>query len=266
MKARSRRRSAEADTVQELLDGLPIAAAELGRGPDEAVLILRANDQFRALAGYDERLRGAAASNVALFSDPSIAASLGRADPVQFDTVVGGLQLQVRLAPLGGAPTAADRNLLTLIDRSAEIAPVHGFALAPLRDPLTGLPDRRGFEERVREVLEHPNFEDGRHALLTVRLPVAHDAPAAELLLAAARRLLSALRAGDLLARTGPASFAMLVRLEPDQPDVPELVERLRRVLAASFRLSDCELDLTASIECARLSRAVQPSRSASST
>jgi GGDEF domain-containing protein len=122
-----------------------------------------------------------------------------------------------------------------------------------LRDGLTGLPNRCAFEQRVAEVLEHPNFGEGSHALLTVRLSGPEGAGAGELLIAAARRLVSALRAGDLLARTGPGSFAILTRLEPGQPDARDLAERLRTVLAAPFRLSDLEAQIDCSVEYAPL-------------
>jgi diguanylate cyclase (GGDEF)-like protein len=243
------------DDAQQLLDALPIPAAEIGREPSGSTAILRANDSFRALVGYDERLRGALAADVPLLCEQPIAAAIqcvleGGLDVHQFETAHGDRQFQVRVARLG----AADRCLLTLIDRTAEIGVERSFRPEPLRDSLTGLPNRRAFEARVGEVLGHPNFEETSHALLTVRLSnMTEDGAEDELLIAASGRLLSALRAGDLLARTGQSSFAILMRLERGQPDAVELAERLKAVLAAPFRLSSSEATVDSAIECARL-------------
>ncbi|HEX8442829.1 MAG TPA: hypothetical protein VF631_04195 [Allosphingosinicella sp.] len=248
---------------QELLDGLPIPAAELGRAPGGPALILRANDSFRSLSSYDERLRGPLVADVPLLERGQIRDALrgmfdGGASVHQFEMsdgeTIGRGESVVRLARLTGTPDFPDRCLLTLLDRSAQAAPERSFRPEQARDRLTGLPNRRAFEERVGEVLGHPNFEDTSHALLSVRLVApAEQALADELLIAAAGRLLSALRAGDLLARSGQASFAILMRLERGQPDAMELAERLGVVLAAPFRLSVSEVAAASAVEFAPL-------------
>jgi diguanylate cyclase (GGDEF)-like protein len=90
-----------------------------------------------------------------------------------------------------------------------------------LRDSLTGLPNRTAFNERVEAALEDPGFQPGSHAVLVVdmrRFSRVNECVGAlagdELLIAFARRLFSALRAHDLLARTGGDEFGILLRLE----------------------------------------------------
>jgi diguanylate cyclase (GGDEF)-like protein len=246
-----------------MLDGLPIPAAEIARRTGEPALIRRANESFRALAGHDERLRGFLVADVPLLDRGSIGDALrslfGGDRPFhQFETfdseTLGRRPFVVRLARLTGTDEFPDRCLLTLLDRSLESGPEQSFRPEPARDRLTGLANRRAFEERVADVLGHPNFEDTSHALLSVRIAAPDEEGAAdEVLIAAARRLLSALRAGDLLARTGQASFAILMRLERGHPDATELAERLRSVLAAPFRLSLSEARVDSSVECAPL-------------
>jgi GGDEF domain-containing protein len=245
------------DDAQEMLDGLPIPAAEIGRADGAAAVILRANDSFRSLARFDERLRGALIADVPLLTERRIGEAIKRTldgdDGVhQFETSFGGRFLLVRLARLSGVGATPNRCLLTLIDQSVQVEVERGFSPELLRDALTGLPNRLAFEQRVAEVLEHPNFVDGTHALLTIRLAGPEEV-AEELVAAAARRLLSALRAGDLLARTGPRSFAVLMRLERGQPGAVELTHRLQSVLAAPFRLSTCEIAAESAVESAPL-------------
>ena len=251
------------DDGQELLDGLPIPAALIGRSEVGSTEIVRANEAYRTLVRHDERLRGALAADVPLLGAGAIAAALrdhfaGDApafgpEPIDVETP-DGRWLVASLARLSGSANHPRRCLLTLLDRSGDRAPERSYRPAPARDPLTGLPNRRAFEERVGEILGHPNFAPGSHALLTVMLAAGQPQEEAdEMLIAVAGRLLAALRAGDLLARSGERSFAVLMRLEKGWPDALELAERLRAVLATPFRLSSREASLACSVQCSPL-------------
>src|SRR3546814_7816281 len=99
-----------------------------------------------------------------------------------------------------------------------------------LRDSLTGLPNRLGFNEKVEAILEAPGFREASHAVLVIDMTrfsrinecmgaIAGD----ELLITFARRLFSALRAGDILARTGGDEFAILMRLGRSEEHTSEL-------------------------------------------
>lgn len=244
--------------TQELLDGLPIAAAVIGRTGANLPEIVRANDSFRALAGHDERLRGPLAADVDLLSGRAVAAAIrsvlnGGEAVQQFETDFRDRAALFRLARLTGSSKMPDQALLTIIVQDSELGSYPGSGASSLRDRLTGLPNRRAFEERVGEVLKHPNFIGGHHALLTVLVLDAGGEAADELVIAAAGRLLSSLRAGDLLARTGVGSFAILMRLDRGQPDAVELADRLGTVLAAPFRLSSGEVQLESRVDLAAL-------------
>jgi diguanylate cyclase (GGDEF)-like protein len=68
-----------------------------------------------------------------------------------------------------------------------------------------------------------------------------------ELLITFARRLISALRTGDTLARTGGNEFGVLVGLKRGVDDAVAAAERIQQVMRAPFRLSELEIR----VECA---------------
>ncbi len=114
-------------------------------------------------------------------------------------------------------------------------------------DPLTGLADRRLFQERLAAALAGPpggapSGHGGAAAVLLVdldRFKAVNDSlghPAGDALLrAAAGRMRSALRAGDLAARLGGDEFALLLHGAPDRPAVQALAARLLDLLARPF-------------------------------
>src|SRR3546814_9836512 len=79
-----------------------------------------------------------------------------------------------------------------------------------------------------------------------------------ELWITFARRLFSALRAGDILARTGGDEFAILMRLGKSLDDALQLADRIRAVLASPFRLSELEIRVDCSIGVALLAVGVE--------
>jgi len=68
-----------------------------------------------------------------------------------------------------------------------------------------------------------------------------------ELLITFARRLILALRAGDVLARTGGNEFGILVSLRRGVADALKAAERIQEVMTAPFKLSELEIK----VECA---------------
>ena len=68
-----------------------------------------------------------------------------------------------------------------------------------------------------------------------------------ELLITFARRLISALRTGDVLARTGGNEFGILVGLKRGVDDALAAAERIQDVMTAPFKLSELEIK----VECA---------------
>jgi diguanylate cyclase (GGDEF)-like protein len=85
------------------------------------------------------------------------------------------------------------------------------------QDPLTGLPNRRQFDQAVRAALAQPPRAGGAHAVLLLdlngfkKINDLHGHPVGdEALIQVASRLRSAVREGDLVARLGGDEFAVL--------------------------------------------------------
>jgi len=131
-------------------------------------------------------------------------------------------------------------------------------------DPLTDLPNRALFTERVRQALggrRRSDAEAGHTAVLYIDLDgfkavndtIGHQA-GDELLVLAARRLREAVRAGDTAARLGGDEFAALIlgdgrcdRAEREYR-VLEIAERLRTTLSRPYRVEGGEVRVAASI------------------
>ncbi|MFB9555992.1 putative bifunctional diguanylate cyclase/phosphodiesterase [Streptomyces roseoviridis] len=129
-------------------------------------------------------------------------------------------------------------------------------------DPLTDLPNRALFTERVRTALSGRRSSDPGTAVLFIDLDgfkavndrLGHQA-GDELLIQAARRLQDSVRAGDTAARLGGDEFAALILGDGgrDQTDrecrVHEIADRLRIRLSQPYRLeSGSEVRVAASI------------------
>lgn len=264
----------QAGAPQEYLDALPIAAAVVGRTRAGSHEIERGNDHFRGLARCDERIDNCTIDCIDLLKRGPIGIALRDflegTEPVhQFEggdgEVIGGRHFIVRLARLSGTVRHPSRCLISLIDKTAEVETEKSLRAEMLRDSLTGLPNRLAFNERVEEILDHPNFREGSHAVVVVdmtRFSRVNECVGAmagdELLISFARRLFSALRSGDVLARTGGDEFGILMRLDRGLQDALELAERVRSVLTTPFRLSELEIRVDCSVGCALLTGNVE--------
>jgi diguanylate cyclase (GGDEF)-like protein/PAS domain S-box-containing protein len=122
-------------------------------------------------------------------------------------------------------------------------------------DPLTGLPNRRLFNDRLHQAAALRHRKDNVLALMlldldrfkTVNDTLGHDVGDA-LLKAVAARLLGTTRQGDTLARMGGDEFA-LIALDISQPeDMAHLAEKLLATLKEPFHLLGHELYVTTSI------------------
>jgi diguanylate cyclase (GGDEF)-like protein len=160
---------------------------------------------------------------------------------------------QLKLAPL---PThgAIRRALLSVVDRTAEVQAERTLRAEMLRDSLTGLPNRLAFTE-VIEAAGREAASDAGHAVLVVDMlrfsrinesmgSLAGD----ELLITFARRLISALRAGDSLARTGGNEFGIVVALRRGTGDALKAASRIQDAMNAPFRLSELEIKVDCAI------------------
>ena len=164
-----------------------------------------------------------------------------------------GRHFQVMLSRIDAA-VGERACFVSLIDRTSEFESARSLRAELAHDSLTGLPNRAAFAEAVEEV----TAAGGRHAVLLVdlaRFSRVNDSLGVlagdEVIITVARRLLSTLRAGDLIARVGGNEFGLLIRIGEGAGDALAAAQRVRRVLATTFRLSRFEIGLECAIGCA---------------
>ena len=129
-----------------------------------------------------------------------------------------------------------------------------------LHDPLTGLANRRLFEDRLTSTLMKGERGDGALAVMLLDLDnfkgvndtLGHDV-GDELLVTLARRLERSTRQGDTLARLGGDEFLYLAEHVGSSDDATRLGARLLSALTTPFLLSGHSLDVRASLGIALL-------------
>jgi len=155
--------------------------------------------------------------------------------------------------------------LTTLIDRTAAVEAERSLRAEMLRDSLTGLPNRTAFIENVDAAIDDGNDQD--FAILIVDLTrfsrvnesmgsLAGD----ELIITVARRLVSALRAGDVLARLAGDEFGILLKITDGTADTLRAARRIHAALLTPFRLSELEIRIDCAIGCAMMNDTVSMS------
>jgi diguanylate cyclase (GGDEF)-like protein len=244
-----------------LLDALPIAAAIFTLN-DRKLWMEAMNRRFLELAGcygrpqdFVETFKRYSTGEGGAFTRAFLADPVGSRDEIEIAEGEGVNRrfLRLKLSPLPASPCGAPRCLLSVVDRTIEVQAENNLRAEMLRDSLTGLPNRLAFSEALEKVGESP-ARDVDHAVLVVDMlrfsrinesmgGLAGD----ELLITFARRLILALRAGDVLARTGGNEFGILVSLRRGVEDALKAAERITKVMAAPFKISDLEIR----VECA---------------
>jgi diguanylate cyclase (GGDEF)-like protein len=124
-----------------------------------------------------------------------------------------------------------------------------------LHDPLTGLPNRVLFRDRVAQALLACERTGGRVAVLVMDLDrfkevndtLGHHSGDA-LLRELGMRLRGALRESDTIARLGGDEFAVLLPGEADPLGVPHVMERIRQAVEAPILVQDLPLGIEASV------------------
>jgi diguanylate cyclase (GGDEF)-like protein len=244
-----------------LLNALPIAAAIIERTDDKDLKVAAHNNRFIEAVQKssctaldwneaDCLKSGPIAEVIQNFFDGTDAA--GELDFKQGEGVSTHF-FRLKLAPLARKELQLPRCLLSVVDRTVEVQAERTLRAEMLRDSLTGLPNRLAFTEAI----EHAGDKVARdleHAVLVVDMlrfsrinesmgSLAGD----ELLITFARRLILALRAGDVLARTGGNEFGVLVSLRHGVEDALKAADRIQQVMATPFKLSELEIR----VECA---------------
>jgi diguanylate cyclase (GGDEF)-like protein/PAS domain S-box-containing protein len=132
-----------------------------------------------------------------------------------------------------------------------------------LHDPLTGLPNRVLFIDRLQQALRRfKRNNDLRFAVLYFDLDrfkfvndsLGHSA-GDSLLVSIARRLMSAIRPGDTVARMGGDEFAVLVSDIEDESDTRQVSERIHRLFQQEFSIAGRGMYSSASIGVAVVTR-----------
>ena len=263
---------ATADDVT-LLGALPIAAAIVEHGDDRCLKVAAHNSRFSEMVQAStctaldwneaECLKnGAIAELLRRFFDGSEPA--GELD-FKDGEGVSSHYFRVKLAPLPRSKGKAARCLLSVVDRTVEVQAERTLRAEMLRDSLTGLPNRLAFSEAIEQAGERVGREV-EYAVLVVDMlrfsrinesmgSLAGD----ELLITFARRLILALRAGDVLARTGGNEFGVLVSLRRGIADALKAADRIQQVMATPFKISDLEIRVECGIGLALMNSAQDP-------
>jgi len=244
-----------------LLNALPIAAAIIERTDNRKLKVAAHNDRFVEAVEKssctaldwnkaDCLKAGPIADVIQNFFDGTDVT--GELDFKQGDGV-STHYFRLKLAPLAKKDSQFPRCLLSVVDRTVEVQAERTLRAEMLRDSLTGLPNRLAFSEAIEHAGERV-ARDLEHAVLVVDMlrfsrinesmgSLAGD----ELLITFARRLILALRAGDVLARTGGNEFGVLVSLRRGVEDALKAADRIQQVMATPFKLSELEIR----VECA---------------
>lgn len=241
-----------------LLGALPIAAAIVARGERGQAEIVAQNQRFLDMitqcgptSWRSNWLNKGPVAELfaAFFADPLGPGELDIKDGDGF----AARYLRIKLAPLPKGESDAPRCLMSVVDRTVEVQAERTLRAEMLRDSLTGLPNRLAFTEEI-EKLEDAGQET-EHAVLVVdvlrfsRINESMGSLAGdELLITFARRLMSALRAGDVLARTGGNEFGILVALRRGIEDALVAASRIQEVMSAPFMISDLEIQVNCAI------------------
>ena len=256
-----------------LLDALPIAAAIIERAAGAKLTVAAHNSRFfdtvqlSACTASDwneaDCLKSGPIAELlqAFFDGSSMAGELDFKD----GEGVASRYFRVKLAPLPKRRASAARCLLSVVDRTVEVQAERTLRAEMLRDSLTGLPNRLAFTEAIEQAGEK-DARDLEHAVLVVDMlrfsrinesmgSLAGD----ELLITFARRLILALRAGDVLARTGGNEFGVLVSLRRGIADALKAAERIQQVMATPFKISDLEIRVECAIGLALMNAAQDP-------
>jgi diguanylate cyclase (GGDEF)-like protein len=251
---------------QDMIDSLPIAVALIAMF-DESPRILARNNAFIQLS--DRRgsfcqatTDGDLCSGIALPLTAELRNFLEsdagqQTLEMQEGDGISGRHFSVHMARLQDTNSPVERCILSLIDRTQQVESERSLRAEMLHDSLTGLPNRASFAERVEQAIGRHDAGDGNFAVLIVDLTrfsrvnegvgsLAGD----ELIITVARRLISTLRAGDLLARLAGDEFAVLLSTTGSE-DALRAARRMQACLSTPIKLGDLEIKIDCAVGCA---------------
>ena len=237
---------------------LEVLQADLGEGP---CLTAFTSDRTVTIPDLARDIRFPRFARAA--AERGLAAAF--AVPLRHETIVlGGLDLY-RDSPgdldahdLDAAQTLADvaaayvLNAKAREDVQSTVRRLHHLSM---HDPLTGLPNRLLFEERIEHAARRAERSHASAAVLFADLDHFKDVNDTyghhvgdELLRAVGHRLRGLLRPGDTLARFSGDEFVVLCEDLSSPTDVDGLAARVYNTMATPFVLSSVSLSVTASV------------------
>ena len=265
-----------AQDVTDLLENqraLQIAAAVMESATEGIVVtdaenrIIQVNPAFTAITGYRPQ--------EVLGKDPSLLAS-GRHGPEFFremwrvlaevghwagelwnrrpDATVYVVWLAISTIR-DEAVESGGRHVATFIDITQRKEMEEQLRHQAQSDPLTDLPNRALFDDRLQVVLSQAHRYGDEFALIYIDLDhfkAVNDsmghAAGDELLVETARRLSKAIRASDTVARLGGDEFAVILPKIVSQEEVEEVAQRIVAMLSRVFSLTAGEARISASV------------------
>ena len=248
---------------QRYLDAFHIPAAVVVLEDDEPK-IAACNPPFHRLGG--DGADGHAAHGLIAAVTAFLEGDQERHDLEWQQPGIGGRSFRLHLSRLPLHGPHDRRALVSLVDRTAEVETARSLRAEMLHDSLTGLPNRLAFGEAIEEAIGGEE-SGGAFAILAIDLnrfsrinecvgALAGD----ELIITVARRLVSALRQGDMLARMAGDEFGVLLRETEGPDDVRNAALRLQAALSTPIRLSELEIRVDCSIGGALWDERVQTS------
>jgi diguanylate cyclase (GGDEF)-like protein len=258
---------------QEFIDTLPIAIALVCLA-DRKPTILARNSAFLQLASRQGLPRQADATRdlctgiglplMPVITDFLDGDEIERSFDMQEGDGISGRHFAVRLSRLSGGESPVPRCIVSLIDRTQQVEGERSLRSQMMRDSLTGLPNRSAFAEHIEQAMVNFETEGRQFAVLLIDLTrfsrvnegvgsLAGD----ELIITVARRLISALRAGDVLARLVGDEFAVLLSVADDSSEAMRAARRMQSCLATPIRLGDLEIKIDCAVGAAMMSPAI---------
>ena len=250
--------------LDDVAEGVLVTRAGQAGAPEQEIVY--ANGAFADLTGYSlgEVIGRTPRAILGPRTDPSclreIEDALCQSRPVRAELCCHRKDGTAFWNEISVSPVRGDRGEVAQFvwvqrDTTERKAIVTRLAEEVLRDPLTGLPNRSLLTDVLGRALQRSDRSGRRVAVLFADLDdfksvndAFGHAVGDQILMAVARRLRGALRAGDTAARLGGDEFVAVLGEIAQAREAIEVEERIERTLRAPFRLGSLEIFATASV------------------